>query len=273
MIQVHPEFHDDRLLRLFEKGIHGQWGEDAIAWGDADRVTAAVRHGLALTLTPVYLGEQTAMLGIATVIPMLLRHGEAEAVMYLSSMQLDEARHFRNLHRLYDLFQEEPLAARRLPEMWRYHARLLQSRDPLDWVWGILISDLFARRFYGAIRDIDPNGLLGALSRRTLQDEARHQAFSDRFLENRIPELPVERRQQLVELRDDLFRVMDALSTRLAPAARDAGIDSPALLDGLWADTERWVHRLDITGDRRPVRPTAADAPARRHARAPKAVP
>lgn len=255
MIQIHPEFDDDRLLRLFEKGIHGQWGEDAIAWEDAAKVPASVRHGLATALTPVYLGEQTAMMGIATVIPLLLRGGETEAVLYLSSMQLDEARHFRNLHRLYDLFEEKPLPARRLPEMWRYHARLLRSRDPLDWVWGILISDLFARRFYGAIRDLDRDGLLGALSRRTLQDEARHQAFSDRFLENRIPNLPEERRRGLLEMRDDLFRVMDALSQRLAPAAADAGMDSQALLDGLWQDTERWVHRLGITQEDRTARP------------------
>lgn len=258
MIQIHPEFDDDRLLRLFEKGIHGQWGEDAIAWEDAARVPTQVRKGLAMSLTPVYLGEQTAMIGIATVIPLLLKAGETEAVLYLSSMQLDEARHFRNLHRLYDIFEEQPLPARRLPEMWRYHARLLRSRDPLDWVWGILISDLFARRFYGAIRDIDRDGLLGALSRRTLQDEARHQAFSDRFLENRIPDLPEDRRMQLLDMRDDLFRVMDALSVRLESATEDAGIDSPALLDGLWTDTERWVHRLGITAQDRARRPEGA---------------
>ena len=38
MIEVHPELDDARLLSLFEKGIHGQWGEDAIAWGDAARI-------------------------------------------------------------------------------------------------------------------------------------------------------------------------------------------------------------------------------------------
>lgn len=257
MIQVHPELNDDRILRLFEKGIHGQWGEDAIAWGQATDVPARVRRGLALTLTPVYLGEQTAMMGIATVIPLLLRGGETEAVLYLSSMQLDEARHFRNLHRLYELFEEDPLPARRLPEMWRYHARLLHSRDPLDWVWGILISDLFARRFYGAVRDIDPDGLLGALARRTLQDEARHQAFSDRFLENRIPQLSPERRAGMLGLRDDLFRSMDGLAGRLADAATDAGIDTSSLLDGLWLDTERWVERLGIASTHTTQRPTA----------------
>lgn len=257
MIQVHPELHDDKILRLFEKGINGQWGEDAIAWGQATDVSPRVRHGLALTLTPVYLGEQTAMIGIATVIPLLLRAGETEAVLYLSSMQLDEARHFRNLHRLYDLFEEDPMPARRLPEMWRYHARLLHSREPLEWVWGILISDLFARRFYGAIRDVDPQGLLGAIARRTLQDEARHQAFSDRFLENRIPQLPQEGRASLLTLRDDLFRSMDGLAGRLEAPAREAGIDTSTLLDGLWLDTERWVERLGISATRQPARPRA----------------
>ena len=252
MIEVHPAFDDARLLSLFEKGIHGQWGEDAIAWGDAARIPPDVRRGLAIALTPVYLGEQTAMLGIATVLPMMLLHHKTEAALYLSSMELDEARHFRNLHRLYDLMGETPLASRRVPEMWRYHARLLRSREPIEWVWGILISDLFARRFYGAIRDLDKDGLLGALARRTLQDEARHQAFSDRYLETELPSLPVERRRALIEMRGDLFRVMDTLSRRLAPAARDAGLDAFGILDGLWSDTERWVARLGLASEAPP---------------------
>lgn len=246
MIEVHPDLDDARLLALFEKGIHGQWGYDAIAWGDAARIPPDVRRGLAIALTPVYLGEQTAMMGIATVLPMMLMQHKTEAALYLSSMELDEARHFMNLHRLYDLMGEEPLASRRLPEMWRYHARLLRSREPIEWVWGILISDLFARRFYGAIRDLDRDGLLGALARRTLQDEARHQAFSDRYLETELPSLPTERRQALIEMRGELFRVMDSLCGRLGSAAADAGLDAPAILDGLWQDTERWVARLGL---------------------------
>lgn len=249
MIEVHPDLDDARLMSLFEKGVHGQWGEDAIAWGDAARLPPDVRRGLATALTPVYLGEQTAMLGIATVLPMMLREHKTEAALYLSSMELDEARHFRNLHRLYDLMGEAPLARRRLPEMWRYHARLLRSRDPLEWVWGILISDLFARRFYGAIRDLDRDGMLGALARRTLQDEARHQAFSDRYLETELPSVGPERRAALLGMRDDLFRVMDVLATRLASASRDAGLDPEAMLDGLWHDTERWIDRLGLGAD------------------------
>lgn len=259
MIEVHPELDDARLLSLFEKGIHGQWGEDAIAWGDAARIPADVRRGLATALTPVYLGEQTAMIGIATVLPMMLLDHKPEAALYLSSMELDEARHFRNLHRLYGLMGETPMPSRRLPEMWRYHARLLHSREPVEWVWGILISDLFARRFYGAIRDLDRDGLLGALARRTLQDEARHQAFSDRYLECELPNLGPERRGALLGMRDDLFRVMDALALRLAPASRDAGLDPQAILDGLWQDTEHWVARLGlgVEAPQSPARPRA----------------
>ncbi len=259
MIEVHPEFDDARLLSLFEKGVHGQWGEDAIAWGDAASIPPDVKKGLATALTPVYLGEQTAMIGIATVLPMMLARHKAEAALYLASMELDEARHFRNLHRLYDLMGETPLPSRRLPEMWRYHARLLRSRDPLEWVWGILISDLFARRFYGAIRDLDRDGLLGALARRTLQDEARHQAFSDRYLETELPHTDHDRRLALLGMRDDLFRVMDTLSGRLAPASRDAGLDAEGILDGLWQDTERWIQRLGLGADAppRPTRPRA----------------
>ncbi|MCL6596679.1 MAG: ferritin-like domain-containing protein [Firmicutes bacterium] len=252
MIQVHPEMDDERLVALFDKSVHRQWAQDAVAWEDFDRVPASVRKDLAMVLTPVYLGEQTAMVGVATVIPMLLMRGEHEASLCLAGMELDEARHFRILNHLYRLFGHEPMPSRRLPEMWRYHARLLKSRDPMEWVWGILISDLFARRFYKAVGELDPQGLLGALTRRILQDEARHQAFSDLYLERELPTAAPERRRALLDERDDLFRVMDALATRLSANANALGIDHDALLDGLWSDTERWADRLGLGATGRP---------------------
>jgi hypothetical protein len=257
VIQINPDLDDERLVALFDKSVHRQWGEDAVEWSDFDHVTPAVRKALATVLTPVYLGEQTAMVGIATVIPMLLTRGDHEASLCLAGMELDEARHFRILNRLYRLFGEQPLPSRRLPEMWRYHARLLRSREPIEWVWGILISDLFARRFYKAVGELDRDGLLGALTRRILQDEARHQAFSDLYLERELPALPEDRRLALLGERDDLFRVMDVLARRLAAQTSDLGIDHAALLDGLWNDTERWAQRLGLGAAARP-RPLAA---------------
>jgi hypothetical protein len=246
VIQVDPAMNDEDFLRLFEKGIHAQWGSDAIDWGMVETISPEKKQALGQLITPVYLGEQTAMLGIAQVLPMVLTGGQAEPALYLSSMGLDEARHFRNLNHLYRSLDVDPLPSRRLPEMWRYHARLLQKHDPVQWVFGILISDLFAKTFYGGFAERFPDAVVGRLSRRTLQDEARHQAFSDRYLNRMLPTMDAEARAELLVLRDDLFRIMEKLGDRLRGPMELLDWSPEAFLAELWDDTEKWVQRLGI---------------------------
>lgn len=246
MIHVDPTMDDDEFLRLFEKGIGAQWGSDQIDWGLTEGLPEATKQALGQLITPVYLGEQTAMLGVAAVLPMILTSGQAEAALYLSSMGLDEARHFRNLNHLYRALDVEPLPGRRLPEMWRYHARLLQKRDPVQWVFGILISDLFAKTFYGGFAARFPDTVVGRLSHRTLQDEARHQAFSDRYLNRLLPTMDETAKNELLVLRDDLFRIMERLGERLRGSMEVLDWSPEAFLTELWEDTERWVKRLGL---------------------------
>lgn len=246
MIHVDPEMTDEEFLRLFEKGISAQWGSDQIDWGLTEGIPAAKKLALGQLITPVYLGEQTAMLGVAAVLPMILTNGQSEPALYLSSMGLDEARHFRNLNHLYRVLDVEPLPSRRLPEMWRYHARLLQKHDPVQWVFGILISDLFAKTFYGGFADRFPDTVVGRLSRRTLQDEARHQAFSDRYLNRLLPTMDLDAKKELLVLRDDLFRIMERLGERLRGPMEVLDWSPEAFLTELWDDTERWVKRLGL---------------------------
>lgn len=247
MLRVHPKLEDQALLQLFERGVEKQWPASLLDWSQEEHWEAGDREALAALLTPVYLGEQTAMLGVSAILPRLMTSRSEEAGLYLASMGLDEARHFRNLGRLFDSWNVAPWPTRRLPEMWQYHVRLLKSGDPIDWLWGILISDLFARLFYGRLRDQYPDYLIGRLARLTLVDEARHQAFADRFLTPRLLGIDDERRGQLLELRDDLFRTMDALTHRLAQPLSDLGWSGSAFLEELWQDTEHWASRLGIT--------------------------
>lgn len=247
MIRVNPELTDEQLLRLFDKGTLGQWTPDAIDWGDADRITPEKRHAIAQVLTPVYLGEQTAMYGISAVLPDMLSHGHHEEALYLSSMGLDEGRHFRNLYKLYDIFHEEPASRHRIPEMFHYHARLLSHRDSTEWIWGILISDLFAKHFYGGLNARFPDTLIGRLARRTLRDEARHQAFSERYLEKRLPTMDETHKTQLLALRDDLFRIMEAIGQRLKEPMLTLAWDPATFLEELYTDTQKWVQRLYLS--------------------------
>jgi hypothetical protein len=246
VLRIHPQLKDDRLLNLFERGVERQWPSALLDWSQEEHWDRRDLEALAAVITPVYLGEQTAMLGVSAILPRLLRSGETEAALYLSSMGLDEARHFRNLSRFFERHGVTPWPTRRLPEMWRYHARLLETGDPLDWLWGILISDLFARLFYGRLREQYPDLLIGRLARRTLVDEARHQAFADRYLTPRLVGVESARRRALLALRDDLFRTMDALTRRLAEPLADLGWSGTAFLGELWDDTERWARRLGL---------------------------
>ncbi len=246
MIHVDPDLTDEEFLRLFEKGVHAQWGSDQIDWGLTQGISDGKKVALGQLITPVYLGEQTAMLGVSAVLPIILTSGQAEPALYLSSMGLDEARHFRNLNHLYRVLDVEPLPSRRLPEMWRYHARLLQKRDPVQWVFGILISDLFAKTFYGGFAERFPDTVVGRLSGRTLQDEARHQAFSDRYLNRLLPTMDSDAKKGLLVLRDDLFRIMERLGERLREPMEVLDWSPEEFLTELWDDTERWVKRLGL---------------------------
>jgi hypothetical protein len=257
MIQVDPALTDEEFLRLFEKGISAQWGSDQIDWGAVETIPKAQKEAIGQIITPVFLGEQTAMLGVSAVLPMVLTGGYPEAALYLSSMGLDEARHFRNLSHLYRALDVKPLPSRRLPEMWRYHARLMQKHDPTQWVFGILISDLFAKNFYGGFADRFPDTVVGRLSRRTLQDEARHQAFSDRYLNRMLPTIDQEAHQGLLVLRDDLFRIMEKLGNRLRAPMETLDWTPEAFLSQLWDDTERWVRRLSLVDPSESRQPTA----------------
>lgn len=246
MLRVHPELTDDRLLQLFEKGIDKQWPSALLDWTQEERWSGKDLDALAAMLTPVYLGEQTAMMGVSAVLPRLMLQHDPEAALYLSSMGLDEARHFRNLSRFFTHSGVKPWPTRKLPEMWRYHTRLLKSGDPIDWLWGILISDLFARLFYGRLADQYPDHLIGRLARRTLVDEARHQAFADLYLSPRLESQTDERREELFDLRDDLFRTMEALTHRLEGPLGDLGWSGAEFLQELWTDTEVWAEKIHL---------------------------
>lgn len=249
MIRINPALDDGEMLRLFREGVKSQWDWEQLGSEEVGDVPAAQKAALAQVITPVYLGEQTAMIGVSAVIPMMLNANHTEAAMYLSSMGLDEARHFRNLNRLYRLLHQDPAPRSRLPEMWRYHARLLHRREPVEWVWGILISDLFAKRFYGGLYRRFPDALVGRLAHRTLQDEARHQAFSDRYLTRMLPTMSREGHMALLRMRDDLFRTMEALGRRLEPSMDELAWSQEEFVHELWRDTEKWVARLGIGQD------------------------
>ncbi|MCL6595408.1 MAG: hypothetical protein K6V73_04260 [Firmicutes bacterium] len=246
ILRVFPDLKDERLMALFYKGVKAQWASDSVDWTAPIGLSEEQKTALAHVLTPVYLGEQTAMAGAGTILPQMMFAQETEAQLYLGTMLLDEARHFETLTRLYLTMDRRPYELRDLRTMYRYHHRLLQARERHEWVWGILISDLFAKHFYSTFADQFPDTLFGILSKRILVDEARHQAFSQRYLSQAMGSLDEERRRSLLALARDLLDICYELYRHLAPDTVVLGIDGDRILSNLQRDIGRKADKIGL---------------------------
>jgi hypothetical protein len=256
-VRIFPDLGDDLLLRLFHKGAAATWTSRDLEWDRPAALDARQRRALARLLTPVYLGEQTAMAGASAVLPKLLAAGETAAQLYLSTFILDEARHFEALTRVYQALGQEPMRLRELPDMLRYHHRLRQG-DRIDWVWGILISDLYAKLFYRAFVASRPGSLFGHVSARILEDESRHQAFALLYLRRHVPALEAARRRSLLGMRDELLRLIEGGLNQVRADCDALGFDGDALQVRMKFELEHFGRRIGL--DRDPG-PAAGPAP------------
>ena len=278
MSRVFPDLSDDLLLNLFHKGAKVQWTSRDLDWEAPVVMPERQRKALAHLLTPVYFGEQTAMAGAGHVLPELLLAGETTAALYVSTFIMDEARHFEALTRLYRQLGVEPTSLRRIPELLRYHHRIRQG-DRADWVWGILFSDVIAKHFYRAFGLAQADPLFGEMSKQILLDESRHLAFADHYLRRNVPRMEPARRRAMIQMRDDLFRILSAMTERVRVDATEFEVDADDYLAGVWSDVEKFGRRIGLpdSGDEPPggsgggateqevetVDPEGATAPAR----------
>lgn len=245
MIRVFPHIENTKLMELFRKGVEGQWSAALIDWEHPIQLDRQEQRALAHVLTPVYLGEQTAMVGASSVIPQFFAAHQTEAQLYLATFLLDEARHFETLTRFYQTINLRPLEVRDLKEIFRYQARLFKSRDKVEWLWGILISDILARHFYGILVKAHPDSLFAQIGSRILLDEARHLAFAELFLKDMLTQQP-ELASVFLKMRDDLLFLMRAIYDGVKDEAKLIGIDGTQLFAAVSDDIEKKIRRLHI---------------------------
>jgi hypothetical protein len=251
VIKLFPDLdEDDLLVRLFHKGVKAQWTVEDVDWQAPLQFSERQSQALARLLTPVYLGEQSAMIGASVAMPQIANAGETNAQLYLASFLMDEARHFEALTSLYRRLGTEPVTIREMPEMLRYHNRLRRG-DRVDWVWGILISDIFAKNFYQMFAKNQPEALFGKLSSRILVDESRHQAFAQHYLKQALTKLDADRIDVLRTMRDELLQIMDSMYGRLRDDADAIGLDGREFLEHLASEIHQkaQVIGLDEPGD------------------------
>lgn len=242
-----PDLEEDLLLNLFHKGAKVQWTSEDLDWAPPMRFDGRQREALARLLTPVYFGEQTAMLGASGILPQVMAAGETTAQLYLTSFMMDEARHFEALTKLYRKLGHDPLTLRQMPELLRYHHRIRQG-DRADWTWGILFSDLIAKHFYRSFGVAQADPLFGAMSQRILLDESRHLAFADHYLRRNVARMTPARRQALIHMRDDLYRLLQSMTERVRADGEVFGVDGDEYLGRVWADVEHFGRRVGLTG-------------------------
>lgn len=242
---VWPDMGDERSLSLFHKGVRGQWAADTFDWSQDVGMDKFEKTSLARLLTPVYVGEETALAGASAVILKLFGTStNAPQRLFLASFALDEARHFEILTRLYNKVERRPLEIRELKQMLRYHAALLRAKHPVPWMWGILVSDLFAKHFYGTFYRTFPETLFGELSGRILVDESRHQAFAEHFL--KTAGMDRDMRKALLEMRDELLGLMEQMYDHLKSDIDTFGFDAEAFFSRLTHDIETKITRLGL---------------------------
>jgi hypothetical protein len=185
------------------------------------------------------------MIGASSVIPQFFAAHQTEAQLYLATFLLDEARHFETLTRFYHKTDQRPLEVRDLKEIFRYQARLFKSRDKVEWLWGILLSDILARHFYGTLVKVLPGSLFAQIAGRIILDEARHLAFAELYLKAILTQKP-ELKPVFRKMRDELLFLMRAIAAALHEEAALIGMDTRLLMAVVADDVEKKVRRLHL---------------------------
>jgi len=94
--------------------------------------------------------------------------------------------------------------------------------------------------------DVSNHPLFGNLSTRILQDESRHLAFAEHYLRKNVALMAPARRQALVEMRDDLFRILRAMTERVRADAAAFEVDADEYLAWVWTDVEAFGKRIGL---------------------------
>ena len=187
------------------------------------------------------------MAGASSILPSVMAAGETTAQLYLASFIMDEARHFETLTRLYRRLGHDPLGIRDMPELLRYYHRLRQG-DRVDWVWGILISDIIGKHFYRELgpKQAEPDPFFGGLTTRILKDESRHLAFAEHYLKRNLPKLTSERRRVMVEMRDELLRLLASMTERVREDASAFDVEVTDWVAGIADEIDGVAKRVGL---------------------------
>ncbi len=247
--KVLPDLSKRRHMSLWHKALRAQWSAEDLNWSQPHRMTSdATKAGLARVLTPILMGEQSALYSVSGLIPILGQNSEVESQFYLTTWAVDEARHTELFTRFYKRIEKEPLPIRRFPSGYMFQSAIV-SQEPAEWLAGVLISEVLAKLAMEEFKRIDVDPVLSEIARGILEDEARHLAFNHIYLEDRFcqqfklsTEGGASFSEKLRERLKSVLATVPAIFDVLEPDLKLLGIDRHALFDRLSAEA---LQRLD----------------------------
>lgn len=255
--KVLPDLSKQRQMQIWHKALRAQWSATDLNWERPRRITSGkLLDELGRVLTPVLMGEQSALYSVSGLIPILGHRSEVESQFYLTTWAVDEARHTELFARFYGRIDREPMPIRRFPTGYLFQSKIV-SKEPAEWLSGVLVSEVLALRVMHEFKRLDLDPVLSDICDGILQDESRHLGFNHIYLEDRFSQLygtgqeegdafAAHLRSHLRDVLDGVPPIFEALSDELA----NLGIDREALFAVLSEESGRRLEKSIDAGCR-----------------------
>ncbi len=247
IFKVMPDLKKERQLKIWHKALRSQWSATDLKWDTPQRITGRrLKDQLGRILTPVLMGEQAALYSVSGLIPILGKTAEVESQFYLTTWAVDEARHTELFAMFYNRLDREPLSIRRFPSGYVFQSQIV-SDEPAEWLSGVLVSEVIAKKLMEEFRRLDLDPLLSDIADGILIDEARHLGFNHIYLEDRFGELYKRSEEQAKAFSDRLHRRIDNVFAHFKPM-----LDALACeLDGIGIDRVELYQKVGEESRRR----------------------
>ncbi len=266
--KVLPDLSKKRQMHLWHTALRSQWSAEDLDWSKPQRLGRnGMKDQLAQVMTPVLIGEQSALYSVSGLIPVLGSRSEVEGQFYLTTWAVDEARHTELFARMFRRIDRQPLSIRKFPEGYLFQSAIV-SHEPAEWLSGVLVSEVMATKIMEEFCRLDLDPVLSDIADGILDDEARHLGFNHIYLEDRFASLyrregggensgNEDDRDQAAALLARLHRRVDLVMAKLPPVFErlsrefdDLGMERDRLLSEVDREAHRRLDRSAKAGRR-----------------------
>ncbi|MDA8016825.1 MAG: ferritin-like domain-containing protein [Thermoanaerobaculia bacterium] len=265
--KVLPDLSKERHMKIWHKALHSQWSASDLPWKKPLGIRSPkLLDQMGRLLTPVLMGEQAALYSVSGLIPVLGKTSEVESQFYLTTWAVDEARHTELFTLFYHRLGREPLPIRRFPQGYLFQSAIV-SDDPAEWLSGVLVSEVTAKKLMEEFRRVDIDPLLTDIADGILLDEARHLGFNHIYIEDKFKDLVTEDPEAADRLETHLHERIRGVHELLGPAL-DAlhdemaalGIDRIELYDKVIDEAAHRLQKSIDSGRRLAAREAAVES-------------